>query len=131
MSKFATLAAAIAIGLAAAGTAHAQDVATPKSRADAIAELDAARSSGELDALVGEDSGSFFLSRRVAPSRLSRDEVRAAVQTANARGELTGMYGEDSGSALLNRAYWATMTRHAARDNGQAGSAAMLARSPR
>jgi hypothetical protein len=42
-----------------------------------IAELDAARTSGELDALVAEDSGATWLARQAQPSSLTRQQVRA------------------------------------------------------
>lgn len=65
MNKLTILTAAAALSCTAIGLAHA-DEETPRSRAEVIAELDAARSSGEQQALLGEDSGSMFLSTPAA-----------------------------------------------------------------
>jgi hypothetical protein len=101
MSKFTILSAAAAITLAGIGLAHADEEA-PRSRAEVIAELDAARSSGELDALVAEDSGSAWLAQQVQPSSLTRQQVLADVKEAQQRGEMTALVGEDSGSVFLS-----------------------------
>lgn len=52
-------------------------------------------------ALVGEDSGSFYLSRQAAASSLTRADVIAASQAAWASGEAAALAGEDSGSAYF------------------------------
>ena len=101
MSKFTILSAAAAITLAGIGLAHA-DEETPRSRAEVTAELDAARSSGELDALVAEDSGSAWLAQQAQPSSLTRQQVLADVKEAQQRGEMTALVGEDSGSVFLS-----------------------------
>ncbi len=101
MSKFTILSAAAALTLAGIGLAHA-DEETPRSRAEVIAERDAARSSGELDALVAEDSGAVWLTQQVQPSSLTRQQVQADVQAAQVRGDLAALVGEDSGSAFLS-----------------------------
>jgi len=44
-------------------------VASERSRAEVKSEVLAARRSGELNAFVGEDSGSFYLSRQAAKQR--------------------------------------------------------------
>lgn len=91
----ATIAALCAFGSAAAG----QD--TPRSRADVVAEVQAARAAGTLGVLNGEDSGSFLLSRQDTPTGLTRDEVRAQLAAARAAGEVGAMSAEDSGSHFL------------------------------
>ena len=101
MRKFTILSAAAAITLAGIGLAHA-DEETPRSRAEVIAELDAARTSGELDALVAEDSGATWLARQAQPSSLTRQQVLADVQAAQLRGDLAALIGEDSGSMFLS-----------------------------
>lgn len=101
MNKLTILSAALATTLAGIGLAHADEEETPRSRAEVIAELDAARTSGELEALLGEDSGAAWLARQAQPSSLTRQQVRADVQAAQTRGELTVLIGEDSGSVFL------------------------------
>lgn len=102
MNTFTTLSAAVAIGLASIGPACASDEETPRSRDEVVAELQAARSSGELEALIGEDSGSAWLALRAEPSTLSRQAVLADVRAALARGDLYALIGEDSGSIFFS-----------------------------
>ncbi len=52
-------------------------------------------------ALLGEDSGSFYLSRQAAASSLTRADVIAASQAAWASGEAAALVGEDSGAAYF------------------------------
>ncbi|MDP2004172.1 MAG: DUF4148 domain-containing protein [Rubrivivax sp.] len=99
MKKLANLAAAVALGIGTFGPARADDAAPPKTRAEVTAELDAARASGELGAMTGEDSGSFHRSRQPFTSALSRAQVLAELAAARRSGELAAMTGEDSGSA--------------------------------
>ncbi|MBL8312342.1 MAG: DUF4148 domain-containing protein [Rubrivivax sp.] len=101
MSKLTILTAAAALSCAAIGLAHA-DEETPRSRAEVIAELDAARSSGQQPALLGEDSGSAWLAQQAQASRLTREVVLAQVHAAQARGDLHALIGEDSGSVFLS-----------------------------
>ena len=101
MRKLAQLTVAVALGFGAIGAATADESAGPNSRADVVAELNAARSSGELAALAGEDSGSFYLARRAGHNTLSRQQVLADVIAARRSGNLGWMYGEDSGSFVL------------------------------
>lgn len=101
MNKLTILTAAAALSCTAIGLAHA-DEETPRSRAEVIAELDAARSSGEQDAMLGEDSGSAWLAQQTQPSRLTRQSVLAQVHAALARGDLYALIGEDSGSVFLS-----------------------------
>ena len=83
-----TLAVA-AFAVLAAGSAFADDptpdtsaaVVSQKSRAELQAEVRAARASGELNAFVGEDSGSFYLARQAAKQR--RAAAAAHVARAN------------------------------------------------
>ena len=79
MKKFALGLLAVGLGLSALGASAADGSTGPKSRADVVTELNAARSSGELAAWVGEDSGSFYLSRQGGVSTLSRRQVLADV----------------------------------------------------
>jgi len=92
--------------LAALAAAHAEgpildgevSIST-RSRAEVIAELDAARRDGSLQAFGGEDSGASWLSAQLrTPSLLTRAQVRAEVLAARQRGELDATSGEDSGS---------------------------------
>ncbi|HRD98333.1 MAG TPA: DUF4148 domain-containing protein [Rubrivivax sp.] len=101
MSKLTILTAAAALSCAAIGLAHA-DEETPRSRAEVIAELDAARSSGQQPALLGEDSGSAWFAQQAQASRLTREVVLAQVHAAQARGDLHALIGEDSGSMFLS-----------------------------
>lgn len=101
MSKLTILTAAAALSCAAIGLAHA-DEETPRSRAEVIAELDAARSSGQQPALLGEDGGSAWLAQQAQASRLTREVVLAQVHAAQARGDLHALIGEDSGSVFLS-----------------------------
>lgn len=100
MSKLSVVAAAIAVTLAVMGRAHADEAAGP-SRAQVIAELQAARASGELGAMTAEDSGSARLTAALTGPGLTRAEVIAEVIAARARGELDALFGEDSGSMHL------------------------------
>lgn len=101
MSKLTILTAAVALSGSAIGLAHA-DEETPRTRAEVIAELDAARSSGEQHALLGEDSGSAWLAQQAQPSQITRQSVLSQVHEARARGDLYALIGEDSGSMFLS-----------------------------
>ena len=118
MKKLAYLAAAVALGFGAVGTATADETAVPKTRAVVVAELNAARHSGELTAMVGEDSGSFYLSRQTSRSGLSRGQVRAHVVAPHRSNNLEWMYGEDSGSFVLSGTPAAAATRYAGPNPG-------------
>lgn len=96
--------------LCALGSALA-DSAEPRSRADVLAELNAARADGTLSAMVGEDSGSFRLSQRQQPSTTTRAQVIAELHAARSSGETASLVGEDSGSFLLARAEPSSTTR--------------------
>ncbi len=86
--------------LAAANTQPEGD--TPRSRADVVAEVLAARAAGTLGLLAGEDGGSFHFATEVSQGR-SRAEVRAQWLAARDSGELDAYTGEDSGSFHLAR----------------------------
>ena len=116
MKKFAHGLFAVGLGLSALGAAAADDSARPKSRADVVTELNAARSSGELAAWVGEDSGSFDLSRQGGISTVSRRLVLADVIAERRSGRLEWMYGEDSGSFVLSGTPAAAGARYAGPD---------------
>lgn len=97
--------------LCAFGSAIASE-AGERSRADVVAETHAARVSGLLDALQGEDSGSFHLSSQAASSGLTRAAVHAQLAAARASGEFAELHSEDSGSDYLTRhAAPSTLTR--------------------
>lgn len=100
------------------GVARADNAAGAKSRADVVAELQAARSSGELDALAGEDSGSFYLSRQRVGNSVSRQQVLANA-VASHRSSQVWMHGEDSGSFVLSGTPAAAGARYAGPDAGE------------
>ncbi len=99
MSKILNLTAAAAMALTQLGAARATDTEAPRSRAEVVAELVAARSSGELGAMDGEDSGSFHLARQVQISTLTRAEVRAAM-VASRRGVEAAVLHSEAGYAI-------------------------------
>jgi len=90
MSKFTSLSAAVAIACVSAGLARADD-STPITRAQVIAEVHAARASGELYAMGAEDSGSFWMSQQPWRSTLTREQVRAELAAACADGACMAM----------------------------------------
>lgn len=73
-------------------------MASTRTRADVVAEVHAARSSGQLAQASAEDSGSFEVSRLAGVAGKTRAEVRAEVLAALASGELQVVSSEDSGS---------------------------------
>jgi hypothetical protein len=95
MNTFRQIALATFATLGLAGLVHAD---AGRSRADVIAETEAARAAGTLGACDGEDSGSFRLSAGQPASVLAREQVRAEVLAARAAGELGALDGEDGGS---------------------------------
>jgi len=97
MSKFTCLSAIVAIGCVSVGLARAEG-ATPVTRSQVTAQLDAARNSGELLAMSGEDSGSFWLSSQPQASGLARLPVRTETEAARRRSAEAVFHGEDSGS---------------------------------
>ena len=100
MNKLSQITAAVSLCLLASAAALAED--TPRTRAEVIAELNAARASGELGAFTGEDGGSMFLSRQALPSSLTRAEVIVETRLARVSGEIDAYTGEDSGSDYLS-----------------------------
>lgn len=80
----------------AAGAAFADD-AESISRAQVRADLQAAQASGEHAALLGEDSGSAWLSRQALPAAAA-----AALPPAADRDLASALIGEDSGSFALS-----------------------------
>jgi hypothetical protein len=100
MSKIITACAALAV-VVVAGSALAQDTESPRTRAEVIAELAAARHSGELQAMSGEDGGSAWLQARAWRSATTRAEVLA--QRAAACGEVAcaALMAEDGGSMQM------------------------------
>jgi|GEM_PF-2200144 len=117
----------VGLGLGALGVAAASDSTGAKSRAEVVAELNAARSSGELAAWVGEDSGSFYLSRQGVVSTTSRRQVLADVVAARRSGNLEWMYREDSGSYVLSGTPEAAGAHYAGPDAGEAHQPARTA----
>lgn len=131
MSKFIIALAAAVIGAAASGLARAQEEDAPRSRAEVIAELDAARASGELAAMVGEDSGSMFLAALPFSSQRTRAQVQAEVIEARRSGELNAFAGEDSGLVYLAQgvapaAAMAVAMRHLAERSAASADAVLL-----
>jgi hypothetical protein len=115
MIRFTTFTAvAAAVVVVFASPAQAEDTA-PRTRAEVIQELDAARASGELAAMHSEDSGSIWLWRQMqsqaqAPTRGAAAAASATVRAASrstgtqpaAGGDCShAMLGEDSGSFCL------------------------------
>jgi hypothetical protein len=105
MSKFTQLSAVVAaVLLVNVGAARASDAA-PVTRADVIAELDAARSSGELAGMAGEDSGSIWLSRQAQERERTAQRTAPLQRSARAAPQGVGcsnaMLSEDSGSFCL------------------------------
>lgn len=72
------------------------------SRDEVMAQLKAAQASGEFAALVGQDSGSAYLSSHVHSSE-SRGNVQTQVKEARAAGVLNVLIGSESGSFYLSR----------------------------
>jgi hypothetical protein len=104
MNGLTQITVAITLGMASAGMALADEAVQPsRARTDVGAELVAARASGELAALVSEDSGSAWLSRQASASKLTRSDVIAEMEAARRRGELAALVSEDSGSSWLSR----------------------------
>lgn len=101
MSKLHVTAAALAV--VAVVAAHAEPDAGALTRQQVVAELEQARTAGTLHAFIGEDSGSFHLSRTAATGGAPRAQVLAALRDARADGTLGAMSGEDSGSFHLAR----------------------------
>lgn len=117
MNQLSQITAAVSLCLLASAAALAED--TPRMGAEVIAELNAARASGELGAFTGEDSGSMFLSRQAQPSSLTRAEVIAETRLARVSGEINAYTGEDSGSAFISRQLAAPSMRYAGPDIGR------------
>ncbi len=101
MNRLSMTTVAAAMALLAGGAALAAEVDEGRTRAEVIAERDAAQAAGTIAALVGEDSGDHHLSQqRWIPSR-SRAEVAAELSQSRRSGELAAMTGEDSGAHHL------------------------------
>ena len=96
--KMGLLAIAITSSLAFSGAASA------KGGGDSAAgEGLAAQGGADSAAFIGEDSGSFHLSRQPWTSTRTRAEVVAELRAAQQRGEVAALTCEDSGSAYLAR----------------------------
>lgn len=84
-----------ALALAIAGGAWAsQDVEVPLTRAQVIAELQAAQAEGTLGAMMGEDGGSSWLMQQPFVSAVRADDVRAVARAAQRSGALMALLGE-------------------------------------
>lgn len=81
-----------------------RDWVSTRTRAEVIAEVLAARASGELARAHGEDGGSFAFAQEVFVASRTRAEVLAEVLAERASGALHAFSGEDSGSTWLARA---------------------------
>ena len=75
-------------------TVAAEDVAPEITRADVLADLAQARSDGLMQALHGEDSGSFYRSQQHPEWTQTRAAVLAQVAAARRTGELLAMSDE-------------------------------------
>lgn len=89
MNTFHKAFVALAIGAAAAAAQAQTSIVVEGSR------------TVDPTALVGEDSGSFYLSRQASVSSLTRADVIAASQVAWRSGEAAALVAEDSGSAYF------------------------------
>ena len=69
----------------------------------AVAGAHADTSAAAAQAFIGEDSGSFYLSRKIAASSRPRADVQAELAAARTRGDAATWIGEDSGSFALGR----------------------------
>ena len=99
MNKFAKLTAIATLLAGAAGLATAQTDVPSVSRATVAAEAAQARASGYIEAMVGEDSGSAWLSRQAFAATARAPQAAAAT----ADGELAAaLIGEDSASFYLS-----------------------------
>ena len=94
----AALAAFSSICTLAGASAQAQTDA-PRSRAEVIAEVHAARAAGTLGAYAGEDSGSIHLSQQAGASR-PRAEVVAELSNYRESGAMAAQVAEDQFFAL-------------------------------
>ena len=95
--SFIAAAALLSTGVLLADVAAADT--TTKTRAQVVAELVQARSSGELARLNSEDSAQFLRSPTTLSSK-SRAEVLAELQQARANGDLERYNTDDSAFAL-------------------------------
>jgi hypothetical protein len=109
---FTTMTAIVTLLLTAFATTARADDPTPdpyqgtlgtRSRAEIVAERDAAIRQGHIAAMTGEDSGSVALAMARTDSRLTRSEVVADVLRLRRLGLLDAGYGEDSGSFAMAR----------------------------
>lgn len=124
--KVSLLAIAITSSLAFSGAASAKGVGDSSAR-----DGTAAQGGADQSALVGEDSGSFYLSRQPWASTRTRTEVVAELKAAQQRGEVAALTCEDSGSVYLARnGHVGAMPQVYAGPNIGAGRAAEHAGSP-
>ena len=115
--------------ISAAGLAFADDITldpyqhmvSTRTRAEVVAERDAAIRSGQIAVLHGEDSGSMAFARMAGTSQRTREQVRAEVLAARLDGTLDVLSGEDSGSFFL-----ASLQR-----SGTPAGSVLMARVPR
>lgn len=88
MKAYALKSIVIALGVATCGAALAVDEEAPRTRAEVVAERNAALASGWMAAMNGEDAGSFHLSRQAWVSTRTRAEVVAELKAARKDGTL-------------------------------------------
>ena len=123
MNKFARASVVISLGLGSLGAVLAQDEKGALTRAEVIAERDAARASGWTLAMAGEDSGSHYLSQQRQVSTRARAEAVTQYGARLADGWSVAMVGEDSGSHYLSQQRWvSTRTRAEVRADLEAAS---------
>lgn len=94
-------AAGFVVACTLAGVAHAEQSVSP-TRDQLHAEVLVARNSGELFAMAGEDSGSFWLAQHTPSSTLTRARVQAELMAAGGPLGCAALAGEDSGSMALS-----------------------------
>ena len=119
MNKFSMTLIVVSLALSTGVAALAADAEQPRSRAEVIAERDAALAAGTIAAFTGEDSGAHYLSQQPWVSQRSRAAVIAELYQARHSGELAAMTGEDSGSAFLSRGGASAAVRYAGPSPGQ------------
>ena len=86
----------ISLGITTCTASLAAGEGTPRTRAEVMAERDAAQASGWITAMTGEDSGSFYLSQPPWVATRTRTVVIAGVKPASASGELAELHRESS-----------------------------------
>ena len=106
----------IALGVATCGAALAVEEEAPRTRAEVVAERNAALASGWVAAMMGEDSGSFHLARQPWVSTRTRAEVMAELKAARADGTLAELNSEAGGPIYARVQTASSVTRAQVRE---------------